>query len=141
MEENLNDVRPASQTPPAEYHTAPIECSDEYWTVRIPKRKIKKFFKVFFAVLFIFSLWMNLLFIHSMARGMHGRAYSIGFQRPAQSQMYRYNSKGGMMGGGNTYFGYGQRQDNSFSAKGQGGYYSGKGQDSYFSDNYQRPGK
>jgi len=124
-QENSNDARPAEQVPPTPVYVKPAEYPEEYITIRVPKRKIKKFIKLALIIAFVLSLWMNLMFLGALARERHNMRGGMGFQRTAQFQinggvyaMPGHNGANGKafygngynFGGGNTYYGNGGGQ-------------------------------
>ena len=147
-QENSNDVRPAEQIAPhtAPEPAAPAGCPEEYITVKVPKGKIKKFVKAALIVIFIMSLWMNLVFMHAIMRGRHGMQNHMGFQRTAQFQIDRGGGidemPGFNNGGGKAFYGSGHNAGggNSYNS-GNSYYWNGDGQNGNYKGNYRLPSR
>ena len=86
-QENSNDVRPAEQIAPQQTPT-PID-PEEYFIIKIPKRKVYRFIKIFLIIMFILSLWMNSAFMHAMRRGRSDMSIRMSFPRCPQFEMNR----------------------------------------------------
>ena len=77
--ENINDISARSNDPPG-------MMSEEYIRIKIPKRKIKAFFRRVLPILFLISLAMNIFLLHSMGR-MRYRTLSMSYTMPAIPEM------------------------------------------------------
>ena len=99
-QDNSNGLRPAEQITP-QPALVPDENPDDYFTIKISKAKVGKFIKISLIIMFIISLWMNLIFLHAIPRQRHGIMNRIFTPRATQFRIY---------GGGGTY-----RIDNDLS--------------------------
>ena len=135
-QENSNDIRPAGQIAPHPALTA-AEQPDEYFIIKIPKRKVYKFIKITLIIMFILSLWTNLAFIHALKRGRHDMSIHMSIPRRPQIEVNR---------GGGLY------KPDSFKAdfnpderlySNWDTYYFGNGidHDGYFSENFRLPSR
>ena len=112
--QNSNDARPAEQIPPQPVYTKPAVCPDEYITIKISKTKLKKCIKLALIIVFVLSLWMNLMALFAVARIHHGMGGLMGgvriqYHMNGDGGSYRMPG-GGDFNGGNTYPGNGKAQ-------------------------------
>ena len=75
--DNSNDIRPASQIPP-------VECPNDFITIKISKSKLKKCLKISLLILFLLSMWVNFTSVHSSIRATRARSRSMRIEMPAR---------------------------------------------------------
>lgn len=129
-QENSNDIRPAPQPAPASDHP------DEYYIIKISKRKVHKFIKISLIIMFILSIWMNLAFMHAMKHEMRGMSIHMSYPRRAQFEINR----GGAYGAESfsPYYAPGESDNNNSDTY---NFDSNSVQNGYFSRNFRIPSR